>query len=154
MNIYLSPFAFENLVSRDGFGSPVPRQPPHLHTMLNLAARVCITYQSNEKVEVGVTPGSPNFHRANMWILVKSFMLWKTSITFILLLSFFPLFFSLLSSFLATISLAGYFVHVRFLQSAFPCWFVSSPTVFPFDLVWLRLCCGHDWICSRSVNVR
>ena len=28
----LSPFAPENLVSRDGFGSPVPRQPAHLHT--------------------------------------------------------------------------------------------------------------------------
>ena len=27
-----SPFAPENLVSRDGFGSPVPRQPAHLHT--------------------------------------------------------------------------------------------------------------------------
>ena len=27
----LSPFAPENLVSRDGFGSPVPRQPAHLH---------------------------------------------------------------------------------------------------------------------------
>ena len=26
-----SPFAPENLVSRDGFGSPVPRQPAHLH---------------------------------------------------------------------------------------------------------------------------
>ena len=26
----LSPFAPENLVSRDGFGSPVPRQPAHL----------------------------------------------------------------------------------------------------------------------------
>ena len=25
-------FAPENLVSRDGFGSPVPRQPTHLHT--------------------------------------------------------------------------------------------------------------------------
>ena len=32
MNISLSPFAPENLVSRDGFGSPVPRQPAHLHT--------------------------------------------------------------------------------------------------------------------------
>ena len=31
-NIYLSPFAPENLVSRDRFGSPVPRQPAHLHT--------------------------------------------------------------------------------------------------------------------------
>ena len=28
----LSPFAPENLVSRDGFGSPLPRKPPHLHT--------------------------------------------------------------------------------------------------------------------------
>ena len=28
----LSPFAPENLVSRDEFGSPVPRQPAHLHT--------------------------------------------------------------------------------------------------------------------------
>ena len=32
MNISLSAFAPENLVSRDGFGSPVPRQPSHLHT--------------------------------------------------------------------------------------------------------------------------
>ena len=30
INIPLSPFAPENLVSRDGFGSPVPRQPAHL----------------------------------------------------------------------------------------------------------------------------
>ena len=28
----LSPFAPENLVSQDGFGSPVPCQPTHLHT--------------------------------------------------------------------------------------------------------------------------
>ena len=32
MNISLSAFAPENLVSRDGFGSPVPRQPAHLYT--------------------------------------------------------------------------------------------------------------------------
>ena len=31
MKFSLSPFAPENLVSRDGFGSPVPRQPAHLH---------------------------------------------------------------------------------------------------------------------------
>ena len=30
-NISLSAFTPENLVSRDGFGSPVPRQPAHLH---------------------------------------------------------------------------------------------------------------------------
>ena len=32
MNVSLSAFAPENLVSRNGFGSPVPRQPAHLHT--------------------------------------------------------------------------------------------------------------------------
>ena len=32
MNISLSRSRLENLVSRDGFGSPVPRQPVHLHT--------------------------------------------------------------------------------------------------------------------------
>ena len=32
MNISLSPFAPKNLVSRDGFDSPVPRQPAHLYT--------------------------------------------------------------------------------------------------------------------------
>ena len=32
MNTSLSTFAPENLVSRDGFGSPVPPQPAHLHT--------------------------------------------------------------------------------------------------------------------------
>ena len=31
-HISLSAFVPENLVSRDGFGSPVPRQPAHLHT--------------------------------------------------------------------------------------------------------------------------
>ena len=38
MNISLSPFAPENLVSRDGFGSPVPRQPAHLHTEAEFGA--------------------------------------------------------------------------------------------------------------------
>ena len=31
MNISLSALPPENLVSRDGFGSPIPRQPAHLH---------------------------------------------------------------------------------------------------------------------------
>ena len=31
-NIPLSPCVPENLVSRDGFSLPVPRQPAHLHT--------------------------------------------------------------------------------------------------------------------------
>ena len=32
MNISLYAFAPESLISRDGFGSPVPRQPAHLYT--------------------------------------------------------------------------------------------------------------------------
>ena len=32
INIFLSAFAPENLVSRDGFRSPVPRKPAHLHS--------------------------------------------------------------------------------------------------------------------------
>ena len=38
MNIFLSPFAPENLVSRDGFGSPVSRHPAHLHTQAESSA--------------------------------------------------------------------------------------------------------------------
>ena len=38
MNISLSAFAPENLVSRDGFGSPVSRQPAHLHTQAKSGA--------------------------------------------------------------------------------------------------------------------
>ena len=34
----LSPFGPENLVSRDGFGSPVLRQPAHLHTQAESGA--------------------------------------------------------------------------------------------------------------------
>ena len=37
-NEYTSAFAPENLVSRDGFGSPVPRQPAHLHTQAESGA--------------------------------------------------------------------------------------------------------------------
>ena len=38
MNISLSAFAPENLVSRDGFGSPFPGQPAHLHTQAESGA--------------------------------------------------------------------------------------------------------------------
>ena len=37
-NISLSAFAPENLASRDGFGSPAPRQPAHLHTQAESGA--------------------------------------------------------------------------------------------------------------------
>ena len=38
IDISLSPFAPENLVSRDGFSSPVPRQPAHLHVQAESSA--------------------------------------------------------------------------------------------------------------------
>ena len=38
MNIPLSPCVPENLVSRDGFSRPVPRQPAHLHTQAESSA--------------------------------------------------------------------------------------------------------------------
>ena len=38
INVSLFGFAPENLVSRDGFGSPVPRQPAHLHTQAEYSA--------------------------------------------------------------------------------------------------------------------
>ena len=38
MNISLSAFVPENLISRDGFGSPVQRQPAHLHTQAGSGA--------------------------------------------------------------------------------------------------------------------
>ncbi|CAM9849958.1 unnamed protein product [Ascophyllum nodosum] len=38
MNISLSPSAPDNLVSRDGLGCPVPRQPAHLHTQAESGA--------------------------------------------------------------------------------------------------------------------
>ena len=36
----LNRFAPENLVSRDGFGSPVPRQPAHLYTQAESGAHI------------------------------------------------------------------------------------------------------------------
>ena len=38
MNIPLSPYVPENLVSRDGFSRPVPRAPAHLHTQAESGA--------------------------------------------------------------------------------------------------------------------
>ena len=38
INYSLSPFAPENLVSRDEFGNPVPHQPAHLHTQAESGA--------------------------------------------------------------------------------------------------------------------
>ena len=40
MNVSLSTFVPENLVSRDGFGIPVSRQPAHLHTQAESGAYI------------------------------------------------------------------------------------------------------------------
>ena len=46
-NIPLSPCVLENLVSRDGFSHPVPRQPAHLHTQAeNLVYSITFIQQS------------------------------------------------------------------------------------------------------------
>ena len=57
-----SPFASENLVSRDGFGSRVPRQPAHLDTQTESDAyilwgssRVMVTYIARVYSRVMVT---------------------------------------------------------------------------------------------------
>ena len=52
MNISLSAFVPENLVSRDGFGRPVPRQPAHLHTQAESSA--CLHYGSPPEFRGGV----------------------------------------------------------------------------------------------------
>ena len=45
MNSSLSPFAPENLVLRDGFGSPVPRQPAHVNTQAEPGAYLRDSYR-------------------------------------------------------------------------------------------------------------
>ena len=40
--VFLSSFAPENLVSRDGFGSPVPRQPAPLHTQAESSSGIYV----------------------------------------------------------------------------------------------------------------
>ena len=54
MNFFLSAFAPENLVSRDGFGSPVPRQPAHLHTLAESGA-----HSPHSRLNVVLTYGIP-----------------------------------------------------------------------------------------------
>ena len=62
MNISLSAFAPENLVSRDEFGSPVPRQPAHLHILrLNLV----ISYEIPPEFRGGVHYETAIRHRVS-----------------------------------------------------------------------------------------
>ena len=55
MNFSLSAFAPENLVSRDGLGSPVPRQPAHLHTLAESGAHSPHS-RLNEVLTYGIPP--------------------------------------------------------------------------------------------------
>ena len=50
MNIFLSAFVPENLVSRDGFGSLVPRQPAHLHTQAESGAYILTRFLPSSAV--------------------------------------------------------------------------------------------------------
>ena len=55
-NISLSAlFAPENLASGDGFGSPGPRQPPHLHTLAESGAYYGITPKFRDGVHIFIS---------------------------------------------------------------------------------------------------
>ena len=71
MNISLSTFAPENLVSRDGFVNPVPRQPAHLHAQAESGAylrdsfqvpRRCPFYLSKPPYAIGSVPSLSGHH--------------------------------------------------------------------------------------------
>ena len=67
MDISLSPFAPENLISRDDFDSPVPRQPVHFHkraesgTGFLLSSAAAASVPGNEELEAGTT--NPKYTR-------------------------------------------------------------------------------------------
>ena len=73
----LSPFAPENMVSRDGFGSPVPRQPAHLHTQAKsgthlrdssrVARRCPFIYHSKPPYAFGSVPSLSGYTVAYQW---------------------------------------------------------------------------------------
>ena len=64
MNIPLSPFAPENVVSRDGLSRPVPRQSAHLHTLAESGAYLVITGFLSSSV-VASNYGSALRHRVS-----------------------------------------------------------------------------------------
>ena len=53
MNFSLSPFAPENLVSRDGFGSPVQRQPAHVHHTQAESGHAVMLYNASTRGREG-----------------------------------------------------------------------------------------------------
>ena len=66
----LSPFAPESLVSRDGFGSPAPRQPAHLHN--TQAESVVLNYY-----------GIPLDFRSGVHLIIKTAIRHRVSREFI-----------------------------------------------------------------------
>ena len=50
INIPLSPSVPENLVSRDGFSRPVPRQPAHLHTQAESGAYLRVDLYDTKQI--------------------------------------------------------------------------------------------------------
>ena len=66
MNSPLTPFAPDYLVSRDGFGSPIPRQPSHLHVCMYVWSHIyCILYSSKSMDQPGkvANPASGQLNR-------------------------------------------------------------------------------------------
>ena len=53
-NIPLSPCVPENLVSRDGFSRPVPRQPAHLHTQAESGAGIPPEFRGGVHFETAI----------------------------------------------------------------------------------------------------
>ena len=67
-NIPLSPCVPQNLVSRDGFSRPVPRQPAHLHTQAESGAylRDCSLLISILRLNLVLTDGIPSEFRGGV----------------------------------------------------------------------------------------
>ena len=67
-NIPLSPCVPQNLVSRDEFSRPVPRQPAHLHTQAESGAylRDCSLLISILRLNLVLTDGIPSEFRGGV----------------------------------------------------------------------------------------
>ena len=63
INISLSALVLENLVSRDGLGSPVPRQPAHLHTQAESGAYLLRDWVPRRRPFIHLTSGQSRVYR-------------------------------------------------------------------------------------------
>ena len=71
--ISLSALAPENLVSRDGFGSSVPRQPAHFHTQAEYGAYLRDTSRVPRRIPIGacLDPTLPSRFSRICFLLVE-----------------------------------------------------------------------------------